>query len=149
MQIKSTEAKRLLKTHYVKRTSLSVQFPSRLSMLWAFFSSFFSSFSGERNSWETDLTGWTEALFLFDEAPLKAETHKERVLEFKVTVCGWCWILLSKWLTMKLFEYSWTHEFQKPVCIETGPVNWHCVLKSKQSHYSRHTCTLHSCKCSM
>lgn len=31
-----------------------VQFPSRLSMLWAFFSSFFSSLCGDRNSWEAD-----------------------------------------------------------------------------------------------
>lgn len=31
-----------------------LQFPSRLSKLWAFFSSFFSSFGGDRNSWEAD-----------------------------------------------------------------------------------------------
>lgn len=36
--------------------SYSLQFPSRLSMLWAFFSSFFSSFCGDRNSWEADFT---------------------------------------------------------------------------------------------
>lgn len=39
------------KTNINKRNSL--QFPSRLSMLWAFFSSFLS-FSGDRISWETD-----------------------------------------------------------------------------------------------
>lgn len=37
---------------------------------------------------------------------------------------------------MDLFEYSATHEIKKSVCIETGPVNWHCILKHKDTQVS-------------
>lgn len=71
------------------RFPLRSHFPSRLSMLWALFSSFFSSLCWDRYSWEADLTGWREPLFLFEDAPLKAETRKEKS-ELKLrTYCIW------------------------------------------------------------
>ncbi|TNN29419.1 hypothetical protein EYF80_060431 [Liparis tanakae] len=58
--------------------SLNVTFPSRWSMLWAFFSSILSSFSGDRTSCEADFRAWKDVLFLREDAPLNAEGVKKR-----------------------------------------------------------------------
>jgi hypothetical protein len=93
-----------------------------------------------------------ELLFLLEDAPLRAEgkgalvkwlsklMRKYDIKDMRQPVeCVYVYVCVCQSLTMDLFEYSATHEIKKSVCIETGPVNWHCVLKHKQvsGHYDK------------
>lgn len=60
-------------------------------------------------------------------AQRKSASNKSRIRGERVP--------LATQLTVKLLEHSWAHEFQESVCVKTGPVNWHRVLKRRQSSH--------------